>query len=198
MRHVIFTIFYLISFCSFSQTIKERNTIANTYNSFKTDSLIAELKAINENKERLIDDYIKQNLDVPKSYYGLDNKFYEIIDIINNKPIYRSNDNSLSAIAIKTNSLHTGGTLGLNLEGEGMIAGVWDSGHAFRNHDEFMNGASSRVSFPDTPNPNPSSTFHATHVLGTVGAKGVNSSAKGMAPKATLYSFNWTNNETEG
>jgi hypothetical protein len=38
---------------------------------------------------------------------------------------------------------------------------------------------------------------HATHVAGTVAARGATSSAKGMAPKALIRSYNWDSDEVE-
>src|SRR5690554_3163332 len=51
---------------------------------------------------------------------------YEIVEIVEDKPVYRSTDNLSSSMATKTNSLQVGGTLGLNLTGNNMAIGVWE------------------------------------------------------------------------
>jgi serine protease AprX len=149
----------------------------------------------NKNKEVLINQFLLNNPKYKRQYYKNSNLF-EIVDVINGKPIYITTDNALAAQATKTSTLHSGGSLGLNIEGQNMIIGVWDGGFALKSHVEFMNDdvvPTSRVSTPQTPNPNPATSDHGTHVMGTLIAKGINANAKGMAPKANAVSYNWTN-----
>ncbi len=49
------------------------------------------------------------------------------------KPIYIATVNAGAAITTGVVALRTGGGLGLNLEGEGMIAGVWDGGNCAKH-----------------------------------------------------------------
>ena|SRR5690554_275100 len=122
---------------------------------------------------------------------------YEIVEIVEDKPVYRSTDNLSSSMATKTNSLQVGGTLGLNLTGNNMAIGVWDGGHVLKTHVEFQMNGTSRILTPDTTFPNPSSDDHATHVAGTIGASGIESNARGMATEATILSYNWGNDMAE-
>ncbi|MBU1201296.1 MAG: S8 family serine peptidase, partial [Nanoarchaeota archaeon] len=77
-----------------------------------------------------------------------------------------------------------------NLTGLGVVAAEWDGGWV-GNHTDFGN----RITIGDngsTVDP------HATHVAGTmIGAGIINSLYKGMAPNATLISYEWSNLTTE-
>ena len=79
----------------------------------------------------------------------------------------------------------------LGLKGEGLTAGVYDIYYVRGTHQEFRTSnvdTSSRVSFP-TDLDTSLEGDHATHVAGTIGAFGVQSQAKGMAPAINIYSF---------
>jgi hypothetical protein len=159
------------------------------------------IKALKKNKitEDRISSFLEANKAFNKRFY-VDGILYEIKDIIDGKPFYVSNQNQKSALATKTYRLHTGGSLGLNLDGENMLIGIWDGGKVLVNHVEFMNNqipAVTRVTAPDALSPSAPTDLHATHVAGTMVAKGVDIAAKGMAPKANLVSYNWTNDIAE-
>ncbi|HUR81933.1 MAG TPA: S8 family serine peptidase [Thermoanaerobaculia bacterium] len=70
------------------------------------------------------------------------------------------------------------------LSGEGVVVSLFELAPAQNSHPEFggrltveaLGGASG-------------DRRHATHVAGTIGAAGLNPSAKGMAPKSTIYQF---------
>lgn len=122
---------------------------------------------------------------------------FNIYDVIDNKPLFISNDNLLASMAAKNNHLYQGGSLNLNLSGEGYTIGVWDGGWCLSNHVEFLTNGVSRISQPDNFTNSTTSDSHATHVTGTVAASGVNQSARGMAPKVSINSYNWTFDQTE-
>lgn len=174
-----------------AQNLDYKNKIQKNYDLEKIDRLIERLKEKEAEKKTRIDAFLENNPDV-KYEYTSNNRQHIIYDIINNKPIYISTDNTKCGIATKTSSLYPGGSLGLSLEGENMTIGVWEvGGYPLINHVEFLdNDGVSRITTPDTSAPEPSDSFHATHVNGTIGAKGDNTSAKGMAPKSTILAFN--------
>lgn len=106
------------------------------------------------------------------------------------KPIYYSLDNVNAAKSTRANHLHTGGSLGLNLNGQGMFSGVWDGGTTRISHQEF----GGRASVGDGQG---TLSAHATHVSGTVAASGVQANAKGMAPQSTLHTYDWNSDSAE-
>lgn len=166
------------------------------------------MNKIQELKERLnkehvlrterIETYLKgKNL---KSRVNKGGKTYQIYDIVDNKPIYITTHNLNSAKATKTVRLWTGGSLGLDLNGENMILGVWDEEDVRATHQEFLDDQvvpESRVTFPELAGTTRPASDHATHVAGTLIAKGTNENAKGMAPKALLRSFDWDADDME-
>ncbi|MCB0487854.1 MAG: S8 family serine peptidase [Cyclobacteriaceae bacterium] len=106
-------------------------------------------------------------------------------------PIYIKSDNAEVATSLNVDELRSTGSLGLNLEGAGIQVGIWDEGRVRNNHVEF----GGRVTQID--NPSSSFNFHATHVMGTMIAAGVNANAKGMAPKATAIAFDFNGDVSE-
>ncbi|MDR6966960.1 hypothetical protein J2X31_000960 [Flavobacterium arsenatis] len=199
MNKSIFFGILLTTSLGLAQSENDREKISKSYNVERLEEVKSLLKKKEELRNARIENYIARNTSIQRAFQS-NGVGYDLLDIIDDKPIYRATDNASCALASKTNSLYPGGELGLSLEGENMIVGVWDEGYARKAHTEFLNNAVppvTRVSTPDTPNPNPATNLHGTHVTGTVGARGANASAKGMAPKATLKSYNWTNDETE-
>ena len=73
------------------------------------------------------------------------------------------------------------------LDGSGTSVAIVDGGLVREDHIEFLSGSNSRVHTEG----NYDFADHATHVAGTIAAKGVDKRAKGMAPKASIYSFSF-------
>lgn len=125
-----------------------------------------------------------------------DSSFAELIRLDQfGLPVYNITANNDAAISTSTRHLNPGGSLGLNLEGTGMIIGEWDEGAVLTTHQEFNNTGSCRVTLSEV---NHSSVrYHSTHVAGTLIAGGVEDYAKGMAPNAQIHSYNWFSDQTE-
>ncbi len=101
------------------------------------------------------------------------------------KPVYYVTQSNLTAAqTTRASRLWTGGGLGLELNGQGMIVGEWDGGPTRITHQEFGTRATQRDGVPFTTHNG--NTNHATHVAGTMVASGVDGNAKGMAHQATL------------
>lgn len=104
-------------------------------------------------------------------------------------PLYYMTTNVAAARTTRTNFLHNGGGMGLNLEGQNMTVREWDGGNVRASHNAF----GGRVTVVDDNSP--TYVAHSTHVCGTM----ISSTAaiKGMAPQALARTFNWTNDESE-
>jgi len=193
MKYIYITLFfYFFIFTSFGQTKLERKKIIANYDLTKLKSLESQYNQEFLKRKIKIEEYLKiNNISLTKT---IDNVFMSIYDIVNGKPIYLKTFNRGAAISTRANFLHNNGGLGLNIEGQNMIAFVWDGGIAKDNHMELMVGGSSKISFADNAT---TVSSHATHVIGTMIAQGVNSNAKGMAPRATAYSLDWFNDAAE-
>jgi hypothetical protein len=109
----------------------------------------------------------------------------------NNNPIYYTTDNVGAAITTRANRLNSGGSLGLNLDGQNMTIGVWDGGKVRNTHNLLVG----RVTQIDNA---PALSAHATHVSGTMmGSATASASAKGMASQANLKAYDWDNDVSE-
>ncbi len=116
----------------------------------------------------------------------------------NGEPIYYTTFNAAAARSTRANHLNSGGSLGLNLDGQNMTAHVWDAGHARVTHQEYDGaGGNNRVSIGDAGSETLGVDSHAAHVTGTVVASGVQANAKGMAPQAKAIGYGWNNDASE-
>jgi trimeric autotransporter adhesin len=109
-----------------------------------------------------------------------------ITRIENGIPVsYATCNNTLAADTISTDELWPGGSTGLGLTGTNVNIGVWDGGDVRLLHQEFTTGGQRVTDIDGTSTLGTSD--HATHVTGTIGAKGVVANAKGMAFNGKIY-----------
>ncbi|WP_179354307.1 S8 family serine peptidase [Winogradskyella vidalii] len=157
----------------------------------KSDSL----KTIRINK------FLSNNSNVSKIEKDKNGAVFVITDVINDKPVYTTTYNSNAAIHTGTNHLQVGGSLGLDLDGSGLVVGVWDGGPVQNTHVEFEDetGTFSRVTNIELVGTDGNNGYdeHATHVTGTIAAKGVSAPAKGMATNVAVRSYNFNNDTPE-
>ena len=99
-----------------------------------------------------------------------------------------------AARSTNTDDIWVGGSTGLNLNGSGYLVGEWDGGGVLTTHQEFNNGTGTRVTQMDVP---AATSYHSTHVAGTMIAEGQVASAHGMATEALLHAYEWTNDNAE-
>ena len=72
------------------------------------------------------------------TFYLKDGSFFGLIGVTeDNRPIYYKTNNEDAARSTRTDWLHNGGGLGLDIEGQGMTAYVWDGGVARSTHQEY-------------------------------------------------------------
>ena len=178
----------------FGQTPAQKKAIADSYN----QELLAEL-AIEYSRT------FKKDFEAAKAYAIANNipitierenggiaVLHKVLE--DGSLLYTSTSNENAGITVRANRLHPGstGTLDLELEGEGIVLGVWDGGFVLPTH-ELLEG---RVQQIDGAT---GLSSHATHVSGTMIGSGVpeNGNAKGMAPKATLLASDFDNDLAE-
>lgn len=193
MKHIFKIVCLLISLNSFTQTQKEINTIVKDYDTDKLNQLSIQFNNEYLIKKQKVHDYaLAHNLPITVSgKYSLS----QMVDVIDNKPIYIATTNIDAAESTRANTLHNNGLLGLNLEGQNMTAYVWDSGKARLTHQEYDGiGGNNRYSVGDGT---PTLHFHAAHVTGTIMASGFQPAAKGMAPQCNVIGYDWNNDESE-
>jgi subtilisin-like proprotein convertase family protein len=107
-------------------------------------------------------------------------------------PLYYSTLNVNAARITRANHLNSGGSLGLTLNGQGMVARVWDGGNVRASHNAF----GGRVAVIDNPSSS-STASHPTHVCGTMVASASPAAVKGMAYQANARTFDWNSDNSE-
>ena len=105
-------------------------------------------------------------------------------------PIYKESFNEVVVKGNRTNFLSKDFSDHFGVDGTGMTIGIWDGGKALPDHQEF----DERFSVGDNAR---RVSGHATHVLGTAIASGVDPQAKGVAFNANGQSFDWNQDEGE-
>ncbi len=181
----------LFSFTCFSQTKDERIEIIKDYDFAKQKQFKTNLFEFYSSKESRINDFLKVNPQVKRTF-SVGSKLYTIDDIdTTGKPIYLSTTNFTAARTTRANKLWSGGGLGLNIQGQNMIAGVWEIGTFNNLHGHFQNRGIqkdlSTAAYSD----------HATHVSGTIIQKGSSSVQRGMAFDGGVWVNDITNEFTE-
>ncbi len=166
----------------------------------QTETNIDALKQIEQEQnsqwviqQNRVDAYIAEH-DVPLTFVNKIGQMMQMVDVINGQPQYYATFNLGAAHTTQASEMWTGGSTGLNIDVDGYIQlGEWDGGKVRTTHQEFTDQGNSRVA----PQDGGSIADHATHVAGTLIAAGVKAQAKGMAFKAILKSWEWSNDESE-
>ncbi len=193
---LLFGIFLSFNFGVLAQDRLEIEKIRQGYNLIKLENIQKQLKQVAEQEKKLALQIAKQRGWEEKIFLE-DGRMLELQRVENGKPIYYTTFNIDAAKSTRADHLHSGGSLGLNLMGQGMTAYVWDGGGTRPSHQEFDGaGGSNRVSIIDGSTLNGNS-FHAQHVTGTIVASGVDADAKGMAPHANARTADWNNDKAE-
>ena len=193
-KRILFILFFT-SFSIVAQNVQERESIIKDYDLSKLNNLKEEysLKFSIEKNRALI---LAAQKGWKTTYTDSKGSYYELMKVSKEgTPLYYKTDNVDAAISTRANFLHNNGGLGLNIEGQGMTAYVWDGGLARETHQEYDgDGGENRFSIGDGST---ELNFHAAHVMGTIISSGFDPAAKGMAPKANGIGSNWSNDISE-
>lgn len=182
----------LISLFGYAQSGKDILNITKDYDVALIKSKALEFKILEEKERTRAYNYALQN-NIPLSYTDEKGNFHQLMKLTpDGYPIYFATENQAAAKSTRAVQLNTGGSLGLTLNGQGMVARVWDGGTVRAEHNHFGGRV---VSIDDAGGTTYSQ--HATHVTGTVLANSTNLAHRGMAYEATGRTFNWTDDETE-
>jgi subtilisin-like proprotein convertase family protein len=193
-KQILFILFFT-SFSIVAQNAQERQSIIKDYDLLKLNNLKEEysLKFLTEKNRAFA---LAAQKGWKLKFTDAKGSYHELMGVTNEgNPLYYKTDNVDAAISTRTNFLHNDGGLGLNIEGQGMTAYVWDGGLARETHQEYDgDGGENRFSIGDGST---ELNFHAAHVMGTIISSGFDPAAKGMAPKAKGIGSNWTNDLAE-
>jgi subtilisin-like proprotein convertase family protein len=193
MKNKLFTLLLVLAcFVGFAQSEKDILNITKDYDVALIRNKAIEFKILEEKERTRAYKFALEN-NIPLSYTDEKGNFHQLMKLTpDGYPIYFSTENQAAAKSTRAVQLNTGGSLGLTLNGQGMVARVWDGGTVRAEHNHFGGRV---VSVDDAGG----TTYiqHATHVTGTVLANSTNLAHRGMAYEATGRTFNWTNDETE-
>ena len=176
---------------SLAQTQQDREKITKNYDLSKSSIVAKEVKEYTQKSYNRAMRLAKR-FDWPLMIEYKDGGFGELIGVLeDDSPLYYRTYNKGGVSTIHADAVHTGGSAGLDLNGEDMIAGVWDGGTVRSTHELFEG----RVIKKNTSG----HQSHGTHVAGTVIGSGdvANGNAIGVAPQATVYSYDWNNDFAE-
>ncbi|MCU7617857.1 S8 family serine peptidase [Chryseobacterium sp. PBS4-4] len=179
-----------------AQSSQERERIASFSN--KEGNKILKEELLKEDREAKIrvSNYLQQNPNIKKVTYFGDNNYgiKEIMDVTpTGEVLYAQTYNEGAANTARANRLYSGGALGINIQGQNMIAGVWDGGNAQSTHQEFMVNGVTKINLLDGAD----YQSHPTHVSGTIAAQGIVAAARGVAFNSSINSYNWDSDLTE-
>lgn len=186
----LFTNLSLVAVLLLSATIMWAQTITNVPT---LNRLAVEFSAEWDANQIKVEQYAAEH-DVPIYEIQKNGRIIEMVDVVDGEPVYHVTFNLGAAHTTRAFQLWEGQSSGLDISGEGYNQlGEWDGGGVLTTHQEFMNGSTSRVTKMDAA----SNNYHSTHVAGTMIAAGVEPNAKGMAYKANLKAWQWSNDISE-
>lgn len=181
MKKIILLLLFVNN--SFSQNEVERNRIVDSYNKSVVDSIKLGYQNYMSEQNYLISEYLQKNQQNNIDRFSLQR-------IVDGNPIFFATDNASSVSSIRGNSLYPGGSLGLNVTGQGITVGVWDGGKVRDTHQELTG----RITLGDSST---DLSSHGTHVTGTIMAQGVVATRRGFAYQASGMTHDWTNDINE-
>lgn len=178
---------------SLGQTPAEKQRISNSYNQETLKRLEVQY-ADQATKELEAAKKWATDNNIPTQVVRKNGSVDQLQKVIDGSPIYYTVGNVGASKTTRANTLNTGGTLGLNVNGENMTVGIWDGGSIRTTHQAFGTRATAQNGAFSTCDGN---TGHATHVAGTMVAGSTAGNAKGMAPSAAVVSYDWNSDLSE-
>lgn len=189
----------LMASVGFSQTIQQKEKITKEYDQEKLTALYEQTQSKYQLARQRAKAYALKN-NIPLKIENEDGSFSELQRVSKDgSPVYYTIYNDDAAISTRANFLNTGGGLGLDLNGAGLTAHVWDGGATRPTHQEFDGtGGTDRVTINDGVTALNGNSFHAQHVTGTIVSSGqFQAASKGMAWQAEALTYDWNDDVAE-
>ncbi len=176
-----------------AQTPKQRNEITDNYDLKKLSELAQKYKAeAKEQKQKALEKALIEGWKIKGEENG---KYFELMRLTpDGKPVYYQTENYYAAKTIQADKLYSGGSLGINIQGQNMIVGIWDGG-AVRGTHNLLNGRVTQRDGAVFSSPTEGNR-HATHVTGTMIANGL-TRYRGVAFNASAWAHDWNNDDAE-
>jgi serine protease AprX len=201
-KHLLFSVI-LFGFTSNlnAQTQEQRAKLTPSIN--KTELKKLENSFSNEHfaAEKKVQAYLKTHPLLKRSFVKNGSFYYlQRIDADGNPVYINTKSNVESGTLIKANQLYSGGSLGVNITGQNMVAGIWDGGQVRATHELLAGKVAMQAGQTlDGSAANHKGNNHQTHVSGTIVGKELASqpSARGIAYGATAQNYDWDNDKVE-
>lgn len=190
----IFTISLIAITClSFGQTAEQREVIKASMPQNTLKRATNEVKSLSLEKEKRIEAFLKDNPGKKKTVLK-DGKMYSLYNITKEgEPIYITTKDLAQVTNSKASSLYSGGSIGVNITGTSMVAGIWDGGQVNASHELLVGQASMQAGQPLS---SAKGNDHQQAVTGIMVGKNINN-ARGIAYGATSQNYDWDNDLTE-
>jgi subtilase family protein len=183
MQKKIITGFLLATLCiAGAASAQPRSTVATV----KLQALHEQLQKQGQADQAAAAALAKQ-LGIPQRRVLPNGKVLELQRVTpNGRPIFYITNNYDAADTVSTDEVWPGGSVGLNLTGNGLTIGEWDAGAVEVGHPDLW----PRATQIDTPS---GLSDHSTHVAGTLIGSGTSLylQARGMAYDANLNAYDW-------
>jgi hypothetical protein len=182
-----------VSIIASAQTAEQRAVIKASMNNEIAQKSSKAINKISLDKEKKILEFLKRNPDKSRSFSknGKEHFLYTISE--DGFPIYITTKDVPQQVNSKSNSLYSGGSIGVNITGTNMVAGVWDGGQVNASHIS-LTGQSTMQ--PGQSLSSPGGNAHQTAVTGIMVGKNI-SNAQGIAYNATTQNYDWDNDLSE-
>lgn len=184
---------FSIGLCA--QSEEQRLEIQKSNNKTELLQLQSAFQAQHNQDEIAVNNYLSNNRSAQRTFEKDGSMYFlQKIDSEGNPVYINTKSNIASGEMIKANQLYSGGSIGVNITGTGMIAGIWDGGKVRVTH-ELLSG---RVTVqPGQTLNDPDGNDHMTHVSGTMVGKDIGNTARGIAYGATSKNYDFDNDMTE-
>ncbi len=179
---------FAFSFSAFAQSPEQRQQILAKYDLQKLDRL-ADEAAVDFFERQMEAIELSKVYGWPESYETENGGQGLLIGTIDGEiPLYLETTNRNAGITARVDRINSGGSAGLDLNGEGMLIGVWDGARVRETHQLLENRATHIDGATNVSN-------HSTHVTGTIIGSGAfqGGNAKGAAPAAEVISSDFNN-----
>ncbi|MGF1532926.1 MAG: S8 family serine peptidase [Bernardetiaceae bacterium] len=186
------------SFLLQGQSLEDRQKIQSQLNPERIRALRAELERSYTANERAVADYLANNPDKKRSFTKDGNLYYIQRILPNGQPLYiNTKSNVASGELIRANQLYTDGSIGVNITGTGMVAGVWDGGLVRETHELLTGKVQNQPGQVSVAGQG--GDDHMSHCTGTMVGRFVASqpTARGIAFDATTRNWDWNNDTNE-
>lgn len=179
---------------SMAQTVQQKAKITKNYDIKKIADLGEQQAILYKRQRAAAIDYAKKH-DIPM-IVEKENGERSYLDRMDERGtlIYIKTFDKNSQITEGADRVHPGGGMDLQLQGEGMVAGVWDGGKVQEEH-VLLEGQVEQMDNANTLDD------HMTHVTGIIVGKTLDSGqgklAEGIAPLGSTINYDWYNDTSE-